>query len=106
MFLQTCLFGVVGISPSLFRESDMLRRYWFNLASSESPSILNIGCGITAYDEADARRILEEKVFSVYGAREVLSTIEDVDISTLEENHVRPNMGLPVIRGVWFPPLA
>ena len=31
------------------------------------------------------------------------SISEDVDISTLDEGHVRPNMGNPLRRGIWFP---
>jgi|HubBroStandDraft_6_1064221.scaffolds.fasta_scaffold18377_2 hypothetical protein len=81
----------------------MLHRYWFSFTPSSGASVLNRGCGITAYDEADARKMLEEKVFPVYGQAEILSVIEDIDVSTLDEHHVRPNMGVPVVRGVWFP---
>ena len=81
----------------------MLHRFWFNFVPVSSPSILNLGCGITAYGLNDARLILNDMVFSVYGVREVVDVIKDVDISTLEENHVRENMGVPVVRGVWFP---
>lgn len=81
----------------------MLHRFWFCLAQSTTPSILNLGCGITAYDEADARDILQERVFSIYGTREILSMMKDVDVSTLDEDHIRPNMGTPAARGVWFP---
>jgi hypothetical protein len=51
---------------------------------------------------ADARSLLDE-VFSIHGGRRVARVVQNVDISTLEENHVRPNMGNPVVRGVWFP---
>lgn len=81
----------------------MLHRYWFKFTHSTSPSILNLGCGITAYDEEDAKRLLQDKVFSVYGSRQIIDTIKDIDVSTLDENHVRSNMGSPANRGVWFP---
>ncbi len=81
----------------------MLKRYWFNFVPSTSSSVLNIGCGITAYTEDDARNILEQMVFSFYSRREVLEVIIDVDINTLDGNHVRPNMSSPLIRGIWFP---
>ena len=29
--------------------------------------------------------------------------VEDVDVSTLDANHVLPNMGITLKRGVWFP---
>ena len=81
----------------------MLHRYWFQFARVLPPDILNTGCGITAYDVDDARKMLDEYVFSVYQSRAVLSVAEDIDISSLEETHVRPNMGNPIIRGIWFP---
>jgi len=33
----------------------------------------------------------------------VTDIIEDVDVSTLDANHVLPNMAPPNLRGVWFP---
>lgn len=29
--------------------------------------------------------------------------IEDVDVSTLDPEHVLPNTGVPAARGIWFP---
>lgn len=81
----------------------MLRRFWFTFSQSADPSIFNIGCGITAFSEEDAKSILRNEVFPIHGEGEIVSIVADVDISTLEEHHVRPNMGSPVIRGVWFP---
>lgn len=83
----------------------MLHRYWFIFVEGDGPSILDGGCGISAYNEEDARNILQDEVFSVYGARGITEVIEDIDIQALEENHVRPNMGVPVWRGVWYPNL-
>jgi hypothetical protein len=62
-----------------------------------------MGCGITAYDEEDAKRMLHERVFAIYPPCEIREVIVDVDVTTLEKNHVRPNMGPPALRGVWFP---
>jgi hypothetical protein len=67
--------------------------------------VLNIGCGVTAYDEHDARAMLADKVFPLYGFRDITSVTEDIDIGSLDEGHVRPNMGAPSNRGVWFPNL-
>jgi hypothetical protein len=39
----------------------------------------------------------------VYEVRKIAKVVEDVDTRTLEEGHVRPNIGVPVVRGVWFP---
>ncbi len=81
----------------------MLHRYWLKFVRSAKPSILNIGCGITAHDREDAMRIFQNEVVPVYGNAEIAEVLEDIDISTLDEAHVRPNMGIPSNRGVWFP---
>jgi hypothetical protein len=80
----------------------LLTRYWFKFKKSAEPSNLNLGCGITAYDLEDAYHFLREIIFPDFGVRPIESVIEDVNISTLEANHVRPNMGIPVVRGVGF----
>ncbi len=81
----------------------MLHRYWFTFEQSASPSVLNLGCGVTAFDGKDAQKLVEDRVFPVFGARTIVSVAEDIDVQTIEEGHVRPNMGSPVVRGVWFP---
>jgi hypothetical protein len=81
----------------------MLHRFWLSFTQSSSPSVLNLGCGVTGYDQQDALNLVKEMVFSIYGPREIVGIVEDVDISTLDANHVRPKMGLPIRRGVWFP---
>jgi hypothetical protein len=35
----------------------------------------------------------------------IRSVIEDVDVSTLDQR-VRPNMLVPIWRGIWFPPIG
>ena len=81
----------------------MLHRYWFKFALGDAPSPLRLGCGITAYDETDARKMLHEQVFPACGQMEIVEAIEDVDVSLLDPGHVRPNMGSPDVRGIWFP---
>lgn len=84
----------------------LLKRYWieFRFPSNILPPIgTSIGCGITAHSSEDALIILKEKVFEDGLLPEISKFIEDVDISTLDANHVLPNMGVPTYRGVWFP---
>ena len=81
----------------------MLHRYWLKFVRSDKPSVLNVGCGITAYDIDDAKRIFENDVVPIYGDREIYEIVEDIDVSALDETHVRPNMGATSNRGVWFP---
>ena len=62
-----------------------------------------MGCGVTAFDVDDAVQFLVRCVYPVYGAREIVKIIENIDVSNLDEDHVRNNMGAPAVRGVWFP---
>ena len=80
-----------------------LRRYWFSLEESTVPDPLNLGCGITAFDCDDAIVLLQERVIRSNKGRRIVDFIEDVDVSTLDQSHVAPNMGSVLIRGVWFP---
>lgn len=83
----------------------MLHRYWFTFEKSAMPCILNTGCGVTAVDETDARQMIEDQVYPVFGVQKVIHVVADVDISTLDQGHVIPNMTMPLARGVWFPRL-
>jgi hypothetical protein len=78
-----------------------LRRFWFSFEGLPPFSVLTVGCGVTAYTYDDALQILKDKVFEQ--SLPACSVIEDIDISTLDEHHVRPNMGVVTQRGVWFP---
>jgi hypothetical protein len=80
-----------------------LRRFWFKFETFERPTSLNLGCGVTAYGIDDAKALILADVFDGEYIPRILEITEDVDVRTLEENHVRPNMGNVVIRGVWFP---
>jgi len=47
--------------------------------------------------------MLRERVFVNHRLPDIKNTVTDVDISKLDQGHVRPNMGDPSQRGVWFP---
>jgi hypothetical protein len=83
-----------------------LRRFWFTfeltLREPHPPGVL-MGCGVTAVDEADAIRILKNRVFGSDLLPEIKTTVTDVDMSKLDQHHVLPNIGDPTTRGVWFP---
>jgi hypothetical protein len=61
--------------------SSGLHRYWIKLAAPE-PFGLKLGCGVTAFNEDDARQL----VFGQFrGAPPVIAGIEsDIDVSTLD----------------------
>ena len=84
----------------------MLRRFWIELnleGKRDVPVSVDMGFGITAHSLDDALQLLREQVFRGRELPPLDRVREDVDISMLDPNHVRPNMGNPVVRGVWFP---
>ena len=64
---------------------------------------MGLGCGVTAFTFEDAIAVLRETVFGADPTPEVEQVLEDVDVQTLDAGRVRPNMGPPNERGVWFP---
>jgi hypothetical protein len=80
-----------------------LKRYWIRFQSVLPYDSLDLGCGVTAYTYDDAINILRDTTFKGKAPLQVDTVIEDVDISTLDQKHVVPNMEPPVWRGVWFP---
>jgi hypothetical protein len=81
-------------------------RFWFELNLSidilHPPGTL-LGCGITAYDLNDALNILNTNVFKGFDAPKIKNIKEGVDIRSLDQAHVIPNIGVVSRRGVWFP---
>jgi hypothetical protein len=80
-----------------------LRRFWFTFLNPPQFSPLGLGCGITAQSYEDAKGILASTVFAGGAVPTIESVVEDVDVQTLDQTHVVPNMGSVVTRGVWFP---
>lgn len=80
-----------------------MTRYWFKIKRDKKlPPGIMIGCGITAFNLQDAKEMLSKKVFN-NEPFEIEDIKEDIDISTLDQDHVIPNMHHPLKRGVWFP---
>ncbi len=86
-----------------------LKRYWFEFEfpkprlSHDAYIPACGGCGITAFDYDDALNIMrlfmllenETPIFS--------RIVENVDISTIEDENILFNLGVPIWRGVWYP---
>jgi hypothetical protein len=91
--------------PRKICSEHVLTRYWFEFDWGERPPMRaeGLGCGVTAFDREDALGLLAEAVFANSEVPAVKHVTEDVDIQTLDEGHVLPNMGIPSERGVWFP---
>jgi hypothetical protein len=80
----------------------MYHRYWITFPHSERPTPLNLGCGVTAESEQTAIEMVRARVFQGQ-AFEIERVVEDVSVSDLDQGHVVPNMGNPMLRGIWFP---
>lgn len=80
-----------------------LKRFWFSFEKLPSPSVVNIGCGVTAFDRTDAELLLRASVFKGRTFPTIIGCIENIDVSKLDPLHVLPNMGQVTVRGVWFP---
>jgi hypothetical protein len=60
-------------------------------------------CGITAFDYQDALKIMRRFMLRDNETPIFKRVIENVNVSTIEDKRVIPNLGVPVWRGVWFP---
>lgn len=88
----------------------LLIRFWleFTVPQPVAPgSILLDGgpfyFGITAYSYDDALHILRQN-FTIPADAELVCLVEDVDINSLDANHVLPNLTVPPSwRGIWYP---
>ena len=75
-----------------------LRRFWFPLSEG-------FGIGVTAGSPNEARELAEEVRERYFENAEIIGEIADVDVSSLDANHVVPNLGFVVAYGVWYPAL-
>jgi len=77
-----------------------MRPYWVNIEEKAGPTFFNLGVGITARSDADARDLFE----SAFGSEHrIISILPIEDMRQIEQNHVAPNMGNWFQRGIWFP---
>jgi hypothetical protein len=81
------------------------RRFWFEF-DGDVPPPLRRGCGVTAFDYEDALALLRSHVFDGGEIPPIRNIIHDVDVSTLDQGHVLPNMGIVVDRDIWWPKIG
>jgi len=74
----------------------LLTRYWFKTGP-------DTGLGVTGYSRGDAEQLLKKAGYASTDLRRVVEVVENIDVTTLDEGHIRPNMGPPSFRGVWYP---
>lgn len=86
-----------------------LHRYWITFKRDDVGLLrslgLGLGMGVTAFDEADMKRIVGEHLKDK-GPVELEAIEADVKYDSLEANHVRKNMGNMADRGIWFPKVS
>ena len=86
-----------------------LKRYWFEF-DFPSPRLSHYGyiplygcCGITAFDYKDALKIMRRFILREDETPIFKRVVENFDVSTIEEENIRLNLGVPIWRGVWYP---
>jgi len=79
-----------------------MRRYWLTFENLGRPHPINLGCGVTARDYHDAVLLLRA-AFPELSFDAPLTVVEDVDVSTLDKDHIAPNLGNVLAGGVWWP---
>lgn len=83
-----------------------MHRYWieFDITGYAAPPLeAMMGFGVTSHTQDGALGLLQQHIFGGRELPPLRGVIEDVDVSTLDPRHVRPNMGNPVWPGIWFP---
>lgn len=73
-------------------QNPRLRRFWFRRA-------VGFGYGVTAYSVDDAEYLIEAAGLQA----DWVGVVENIDVSSLDERHVLPNVGYVTFRGVWYP---
>lgn len=83
-----------------------LIRYWFEFereSAFDLPPGIAIGCGVTAYSFEDALNMVRDKVFRNNVLPVINRQVEGIDIATLDQGHVIPNISDVRRRVIWFP---
>jgi hypothetical protein len=81
-----------------------MRRFWFEFTGEEElPIGLQNGCGVSADSYEEALGIIKQRVFGGGRLPPIYQAISNVNLDQLDSNHVLPNMGNVLIRGIWFP---
>ena len=84
----------------------LLTRYRLSFKADGRNSIpLGHSCGVTAYDFVVALKLIKDRPFIGAELPELSVCVVNIDVSTLDENHILPNIGLTHCRGIWFPNL-
>ena len=99
----------------------LLRRFWFEfelpprhvrddgtaVIDDRPTEYLRNGVGVTGYDEDDCLWLIDDQIMRGVGSLPPLRRVTaDVDVNSIPEFfHKHHQIGVPVWRGVWAPPL-
>ena len=75
--------------------SKLLTRYWF-------PATRGLGIGVTAYSLPQAKEMALSALSLLPSGAQLSDPVTNVDVSSLDQGHVVPNMG-PYFRGHLVP---
>jgi hypothetical protein len=81
-------------------------RYWIEFDFTEYSKLTRgakMGIGVTGFDYDDVIDIIKLKIFEGENMPPIKTAIRDVDVRTLDQNHVIQNMLPPNRRGIWYP---
>ena len=73
-----------------------LRRFWFPIPG-------HLGIGVSEYSEKRAVDLALDVARKTGWTLDPSLVVSDVDVRTLDQKHVLPNMEAPVWPGVWYP---
>ena len=89
----------------------MLKRYWFVIYPEWRHGPWN--AGVTAISVDKPKELLLKNFIKINYAeplerlkeKEEVEVIENIDVQLLDKDHVQPNIGPVIFKGVWFPRL-
>ncbi len=80
-----------------------LTKYWFEMDWGPEPVIENRYFRVTAWTFEDAVFLLETIIFKSGKLPPTNHVTDHIDVSTLDADHILPNVGVCTIRGIWYP---
>ena len=73
----------------------MLKPFWFHTDRG-------LGFGVTAESRQAAEKLLRDYRYPE-GNLQIVGVTENIRFEDLDQNHVVPNAGPMVVRGIWYP---
>lgn len=83
-----------------------MKIFWFEFHEHNEKKLplgTRRGCGVTAHDKEDAIKLLKYFIFKDWEVLPINSIKENISLEELEQNHVAPNIGNIMERGLWYP---